>query len=334
MRRTALRPTIVIALLAGALLLAMAMNLQLGSTRLSPGQVMAALLGRGQWMEDLIVVEMRLPRLLVCLLVGSGLAVAGTLLQGLSRNDLASPSTVGVSAGAGLGMMLVLVMYPTAAALRPWILPLGAVAGAIATTAFVFAIAFRRGRVLPARLLLVGIAVGYGASAAMLLLALRMDFVTYSYVTSWMSGSLGGADWKAVRVLAPTICILLPLAYGRARILNVMSLGDAAAASLGARVERERFVAMTLATVITSACVAFSGEIGFLGLAAPHLARRLVGLNHQLLLPAAALCGALLLVVADCLGRQLFAPTEIPAGVFVGVLGGIYFLYLLARSSG
>lgn len=332
MRGTSLRPLSVIALLAGVMVLAMAINLQLGTTRLSPGQVIAALTGHGDWMENLIVVEMRLPRLLVGLLVGAGLAVAGALLQGLSRNDLASPSTVGVSAGAGLGMMLVLVLNPKAAALRSWLLPLGAVAGAIAITAFVFAIAYQRGRVLPARLLLVGIAVGYGASAAMLLLALRMDFVTYSYVTSWMSGSLGSADWKAVRVLAPAVGVLLPLAYGRARILNVMSLGDTAAASLGARVERERFVAMTLATIITSACVAFSGEIGFLGLAAPHLARRLVGMNHRLLLPAAALCGATLLVVADCLGRQLFAPIEMPAGVFVGVLGGIYFLYLLAKA--
>lgn len=334
MRATSLRPTVVLVILGGALAAAMIVSLQLGSTRLSTGQVLGALMGRGGWTENLIVVDMRLPRLLACVLAGAGLSTAGVLLQGLSRNDLASPGTVGVNAGAGLGMMLLLVANPTAAATRPWLLPLGAVCGAIASTAFVFAIAFRGGRVLPARLLLVGIAVGYGASAAMLLLAMRMDFVTYSYVTSWLSGSLAGCGWKEVRVLAPAMALLLPLAYGRARVLDAIGLGDGTAASLGANVERERLVSMTLATALTSVCVAFTGDIAFLGLAAPHLARRLVGWRHAAIFPAAVLCGAALLVIADGLGRQLFAPLEMPAGVLVGVLGGIYFLYLLARTRG
>jgi iron complex transport system permease protein len=334
MASRAVRPLTTIVLMAVLLVAALAVSLQLGTTRLSPSDVLGALLGHGSWLEELIVVQTRLPRVLVCALVGAGLAVAGVLLQGLSRNDLASPSTVGVSAGSGLGMMVLLVFLPREAARQPWLLPLGAVAGAIGTTALVFSIAYRRGRVLPARLLLVGIAVGYGAGAAMLLLALRMDFVTYSYVTSWISGSLAGSDWNAIRVLAPSACILIPAAYSRARALNVMALGDSVAASLGAPVERERLTSMVLATMITSASVAVAGNISFLGLAAPHLARRLVGPDHRALFPAAALCGATLLVVADSLGRQLFAPLEMPAGVFVGVLGGIYFIYLLARSRG
>jgi ferric hydroxamate/heme transport system permease protein len=316
------------------LVTAAAVSINLGSTRLTVSQVAAALVGTGNSLENLVVLEMRLPRLVLSVLIGAGLATAGVLLQGLSRNDLASPSTVGVNAGAGLGIVILLVASPTATAGARWLPPLAAVVGAIVTTALVFALAYRRGSVLPARLLLVGIAVGFGAHAAMLLLSLRMSFVTYSYVVSWMSGTLASGDWKSIRLLAPALAVLLPLANGRARVLDAMSLGDGVAASLGVAIERERLTAMLLATTITSACVALGGQFGFLGLAAPRLARRLVGQSHHVLFPAAALCGAGLLVVADGLGRHLFAPIEMPAGVVVGVLGGVYFLYLLATTKG
>jgi len=333
-RARTLSPVSILVILALTLLLAAAVSIQLGSTRLSVSQVAAALAGTGESLEILVVLEMRLPRLVLSILIGAGLATAGVLLQGLSRNDLASPSTVGVNAGAGLGVVMLLVASPTATAGARWLPPLAAVAGAIVTTALVFALAYRRGSELPARLLLVGIAVGFGAHAAMLLLSLRMSFVTYSYVVSWMSGTLASGDWKSIRLLAPALAVLLPIAYARARVLDAMSLGDGVAASLGVAVERERLAAMLLATTMTSACVALGGQFGFLGLAAPHLARRLVGQNHHVLFPAAALCGAALLVLADGLGRHLFAPIEMPAGVLVGILGGIYFLYLLATSKG
>jgi iron complex transport system permease protein len=188
--------------------------------------------------------------------------------------------------------------------------------------------------VLPTRLLLVGIAVGYGASAAMLLFSLRMDFVTYNRVVTWMSGTLAAADWHSALLVLPCCLVLIPVALSRSRVLNVLSLGDGVAASLGVAAKRELLVCLAVATTLTSACVAICGHIGFLGLVAPHLARRLVGQNHALVFPAASLCGAILLLAADSLGRNLLAPVEIPAGVLVGVLGGIYFLYLLATTKG
>ncbi len=186
---------------------------------------------------------------------------------------------------------------------------------------------------MPSRLLLVGIAIGYGAHAAMLLFSLRMSYVTCNYVVSWMAGSLGSADWKSIQFLLPCCALLVPAAWSRSRVLDTFSLGDRMAASLGVAVERERLFLLGIATVLTSACVALGGHMAFLGLVAPHVARRLVGSNHTLLFPAAALCGAILLLLADSLGRHLFAPTEIPAGVLVGILGGIYFVYLLARAN-
>lgn len=333
-RASALRPATLLWTMMAVLIATAAMSLNLGSTHLSISQVFGALVGRGEWTENLVVLEMRLPRLVVSSLIGAALSVSGVLLQGLSRNELASPSTVGVNAGSGLGIMLVLVLAPLIVVRQPWALPLAAVGGAMLVTVLVFALAYRRGSVLPSRLLLVGIAVSFGANAAMLLLSLQMDFVSYSRIVSWMSGTLSSGDWKSIRLLLPCLLVLLPVAFSRARVLNVFALGDGAAKSLGARVERERLVALSLATVITSACAAIGGQIGFLGLAAPHLARRLVGQDHRVLFPAAALCGATLLTAADSLGRHLFAPVEIPAGVLVGVLGGAYFLHLLATTKG
>jgi ferric hydroxamate/heme transport system permease protein len=316
------------------LVVAAAVSLNLGSTHLSFSHVINTLVGHGEWLDNMIVLEMRLPRMVLGGLIGAGLATAGVLLQGLSRNDLASPSTVGVNAGSGLGIMLALVLAPVAAVRHAWVLPLASVGGALILTVFVFALAFRRGSVLPARLLLVGIAVSFGASAAMLLLSLRMDFVTHSRIVTWMAGSMSSGDWKSIRFLAPCCLLLLPASFSRARNLNTFALGDGVAKSLGVRVERERMIALTLATITTSVCAAIAGQIGFLGLAAPHLARRMVGHDHRVLFPAAALSGATLLIVADSLGRFLFAPVNIPAGVLVGILGGIYFLYLLARTKG
>lgn len=320
-------------LLVLALLATIIVSLDLGSTRMSWSQVAATLIGRGYWIDNLVIFQMRMPRIVMSILVGAGLSVSGVVLQGLTRNDLASPGTVGVSGGSGLGMTFLLVMYPTITATMPMLLPVGAVVGALLTTTLVFALSYRPGILLPSRLLLVGIAIGYGAHAAMLLFSLRMSYVTYSYVVSWLAGTLGSADWKSIQLLLPCCLVLVPAAWSRSRILDTFSLGDQMAASLGVAVERERLLLLGIATVLTSACVAIGGHMAFLGLIAPHLARRLVGHKHLLLFPAAAICGAILLLLADSLGRHLFAPSEVPAGVLVGILGGVYFVYLLARSN-
>jgi iron complex transport system permease protein len=327
-------PRTILILLAVTLVAAMIVTLELGSTRLSWHRILATFLGQGDWLDSLLIFQLRLPRLIMCVLIGSSLAVSGVILQGVSRNDLASPDTVGVNAGSGLGVMLFLVYCPTATTRGSLVMPLVAIAGSLLMTAIVFALAYRRGSVLPSRLLLVGIALGFGAHAAMLLLSMRMGFTTYNSVLSWMAGTLGASDWSSIAFLLPWPLLLIPLVLSRSRILDVFTLGEGIAASLGVNVERQRLLLASLATALTSVCVAIGGHIGFLGLAGPHLARRLVGPRHVVLIPAAALTGATLLVVADGLARHLFAPAELPAGVLVGILGGTYFVYLLATSKG
>ena len=327
-------PRTIILILMALLVAITIISIDLGATRMSLTRVMSTLIGQGSWVDHLVIFDFRLPRILLAILIGMGMATSGVLLQGLTRNDLASPSTVGVNAGSGLGMMFLLVGYPTVATTLPWLLPVGAVAGAVGTTILVFFLAYRRGSVLPSRLLLVGIAIGFGAHAAMLLLSMRMSFTMYNFVVAWMSGTLSSANWKDVHILAPCCLVLAPLAFSRARVLNTFSLGDGVAANLGVAVEHQRLVLLGIATMLTSACVAIGGHIGFLGLAAPHLARRLVGNHHGVLFPVAALCGAILLLLADSLGRHILSPVEIPAGVLVGILGGVYFLYLLVTTKG
>lgn len=323
----------VLASLAALLLVVGIGSLFLGSTRLSWSQLLDAFGNQLDRDVCLLVFQLRLPRVVMGVLMGVGVAVSGVLLQGLSRNDLASPDTVGVNAGTGLGMILLFSLAPSMASQSPTLVPFVAMLGAVAVTSLVFALAYRRGSVLPSRLLLVGIAVSFGAHAATLLLTLRLGHATLKSMLGWMSGTLSGG-WPGVWLVLPWLLLLLPVIVTRARTLDALSLGDAVAASLGVAVERQRLLFLSVATILTSACVAVGGHIGFLGLAAPHLARRLVGNGHGALLPAAALCGAILLLAADTLGRYLFSPIEIPAGVLVGVLGGVYFLYLLAVTRG
>lgn len=332
MRRSPASPLRVVAGLMAVLAITFVVSLTLGSAGVSWSRLPYLLMGRGDAGEQLILFQLRMPRAVVAMLVGAGLAVAGTLLQGLSRNDLASPATVGVEAGSGLGLMFLIIALPMTAARHPMLAPLASILGAVAVAAVVFSLAYRNGSILPARLLLVGIAVGYAVQAAMLLLSLRMNYVTYSYVLNWMSGSLSAADWTGVWMLAIPLGLVAVVAYGKTPLLNVMAIGDEAAASLGVAVQRERLTMIALAAIITSLCAAVAGQIGFIGLVAPHVARKLLGDDYRIVLPVSAICGATLLLLGDALGRQLFQTVEIPAGVFVGVLGGGYFLYLLATT--
>ena len=252
MIRSRRHPTTILLLLTLTLLAVAAVSLDLGSTRMSLGQVAATLLGQGEWIDNLVIFDLRLPRLVLSILIGMGVATSGVILQGITRNDLAGPDTVGVNAGSGLGMTFLLVAYPTAATTMPWLLPVGSVVGAIAITTLVFALAYRRGSVLPSRLLLVGIAIGFGVHAAMLLFSMRMSFSMYNFVVSWMSGTLSASDWKAVWLLTPCCLVLIPMAVSRARVLNTFSLGDGVAMNLGVNVERQRLLLLGTATMLTA----------------------------------------------------------------------------------
>lgn len=330
-RRT--REAVILSLLAVLIVVMFIVSMNTGIMRLSPMEVLHTLLGDGTQQQKLILFDFRLPRIVISLLIGAGFAVSGCILQSLSRNALAEPSTLGINAGAGFAVIIFISFVPATSAGSIFGLPLLALLGAALTAALIYVLAYRREDGLsPTRLILIGIAVGAGIYAFQLILSLRLDPQNFQFVSIWLAGKIWGGDWRFVLALLPWVAILLPFAFYKSRVLNVLNLGDQTSAGLGVPVERQRLVLLAAAVALSGACVAVSGGIGFVGLIAPHLARRLVGPKHQVLLPTCALVGALLLLTADTIGRWILQPSEIPTGIVVALIGAPYFLYLLARS--
>ncbi|KAF6621438.1 iron ABC transporter permease [Paenibacillus sp. EKM102P] len=273
-----------------------------------------------------IVYEVRLPRTLVGLLAGMGLAVAGAILQSLIRNPLASPDVIGISKGAGFAAAAVIFLFPQSPA---YILPLAAFGGAVGTFLILLLLS-RRLTLAPAALALVGVAMG-----AVLMAATQYLIVTHptnvNTALLWMSGSLWGRSWREVISLLPWIIVLLPLVWGSYRKLNIYQLGDETITSLGVHMTRQRLLLLLLAVTLAGISVSAVGAIGFIGLMAPHMARRFVGSHNQWLIPLAALLGANLMLLGDILGRMLIVPREIPIGIMTALVGAPYFVYLLRK---
>ncbi|MFF2016416.1 MULTISPECIES: iron ABC transporter permease [Paenibacillus] len=305
-----------------------------GYIRLSPMDLLRTMFGQGTDKQSLILFDFRLPRIVISLLIGASLAVCGAVMQGISRNALADSGILGINAGAGLMVMLLISFYPTTAAAPVFLLPVVAFVGASLTAALIYALAYKRHQGLsPTRLLLTGVAVAAGMSAAMIVLTLRLNPDKYQFVATWLAGSIWGTSWKFVLSLLPWVLILLPYVFYKSRVMNVLNLGEQTATGLGAPVNKEQFRLLAAAVGLAGASVAVSGGIGFVGLVAPHLARRLVGPKHQYMLPTSALLGALLVITADTIGRWILQPSEIPTGIVVAVIGAPYFLYLLGRKN-
>lgn len=322
----------IIGILSLLIVIAFIISMNTGYIKLSPLEVVRTFFGFGTDKQHLILYEFRLPRIVIAVLVGMGLAVSGCILQGISRNALADPGILGINAGAGLAVMLFISFFPSTTAVPVFFLPILAFSGAGVTAIIIYALAYKRHEgISPMRLLLTGVAVAAGISAAMIVLTLRLSPENYQFVATWLAGSIWGSNWKFVLSLLPWIIILIPFVISKARVLNVLNLGDLTATGLGASIERERRVLLAAAVGLAGASVSVSGGIGFVGLIGPHLARQLVGSKHQILIPASALVGGLLVLIADTIGRWILQPSEIPAGIVVAVIGAPYFLYLLSR---
>lgn len=309
-------------------------SLNLGHIKIAPLNVLLTLIGEGTAQEQLVLFDFRLPRMVIALLIGIGLAVSGTILQGVSQNGLADPGILGINAGAGLAVVLFIYFFQGSATslgtLGIFVLPLSALIGAIFAAFLIYTIAWKKG-ISPIRLILVGIGINAAFGAGLIIIQLRMDPNDFMQATVWLSGSIWGTNWKYVLSVLPWILILIPIAIYKARFLNVLNLGDAIATGLGAAVEKERRKLLLLSVALAGSCVAVGGGISFLGLVSPHLARRLVGSRNQIVLPVASLIGALILLVSDMIGKNILAPSEVPVGLIVSIIGAPYFIYLLIK---
>ena len=279
--------------------------------------------------QDSIVWLIRAPRVVLGALVGAGLALVGTALQAVTRNPLADPHLLGVSSGAALGAVIVVLYLGEFIGLLS--LPLAAFVGALVSMLLVLAIASRGGRLESERLLLAGVAVSFVMMAASNLLLFLGDHHAASSVIFWMLGGLGLARWELLWLPALCLALALLLLLGLARALNALMAGEHSAVSLGLEPRRVRLLVFVCASLLTGVLVSLSGAIGFVGLILPHVARFLVGAEHRRLLPVSALLGALFLVWVDVAARTLLAPQDLPIGIATAAIGGVFFVLLLRR---
>ncbi|GLK56576.1 iron complex transport system permease protein [Methylopila capsulata] len=316
---------------ASALVVLLALaGLRLGDVSIAWADIFAALADPAAAPPDvaMIVFDLRLPRVLSAGLVGMALGVAGAITQALLRNPLAEPGTLGVNAGAALAVTVLTVAYPASS---PFLTPWAGFVGAGAMTAAVWALSWRSGAT-SLRIILIGVGLSSLAGAGITLLTALGDARDVHRAFVWLSGSVYDANWAQVSALGLWLAPTLALCLLASRALDVASLGAAAARSVGQDVIRFQGFIILLCAMVSGAAVAVSGLIAFVGLIAPHAARRLVGWRHSRIVPAAALIGAAIVMTADLIGRVAFAPIQIPAGVLTALIGAPVFGFALWRA--
>ena len=298
-----------------------------GSLTIPPARVLRTLTGSGLPQDVFVIQTLRLPRVLVGMMVGAALGLSGALLQALFRNPLAAPDLLGVTGGASVAAVAFLT-YGQALSIR-WLPPI-AFTGAIVVALLIHLLAWKGGAAA-LRLILVGIGFKAATTALTTLFIVKSPIYLTSRAMLWLTGSVYGTTWADVGLIAPWLGVLGLLAWSQARHVDVLQLGDEVAGGLGGAPHRRRTALLLLAAALSGCAVAVGGAIGFVALLAPHIARWLVGPGFMGLVPAAALTGGLMVVVADTVGRTAFAPLDVPVGVLTSAVGAPFFLYLLYR---
>lgn len=316
-----------------------------GAMHMSPMQVLAILLGKTgihlpvAYEENMpgVLWMIRLPRVVLSVLIGAGLGLAGASLQGLFRNPLADPGLIGVSSGASMAAVVMIIVqnalpvFQHAPILNYYALNMAAFAGAVITTLVIFRVARTGGQAVISTLLLAGIAVRALCESVVGLMTYLANNEQLRSISFWSLGSLGGASWQTVGGVAPFILIPLIMLPRLAPALNLMALGEREAMHSGVRIPKLKALLVVLATMAVAAGVAVAGIIGFIGLIVPHMVRQFTGPDYRLLIPGAALSGAVLLTVADLLSRTIVAPAELPVGIITAIIGAPFFLWLIIK---
>lgn len=319
-------------IIAIILLLGFIYSVSTGQSSLSLQELWQTVLGNGTPRQELVLFQFRIPRMILGFLVGGALAIAGMLLQAISRNALADPGILGINAGAGLSMMLFLLLQNSSTGLHTYVQPLYALLGGFIVVALLFLLSYDRNQgIIPIRLIYTGIAVAAAISAFMIVLTFVLDPSQYQMIKVWLAGNIGNSNWSHVYAMLPWLLIIVPLLIRSHLILDVLRLNDPVVISLGVSLNKYRVWFLVCSVLLAAPAVAVSGSIGFVGLVVPHLVRRLFR-GHKIMIPACLLIGGGLVVIADALGKMVVANTEIPAGVIVALIGAPYFLYLLIKS--
>ncbi|WP_125714881.1 FecCD family ABC transporter permease [Companilactobacillus kedongensis] len=315
------------------MIILMIVNLNTGEMNVSYNDIFNLIIGRGTYTQSMVVFDFRMPRIMITLLVGFSLAIAGSVIQTTTQNPMADTSFLGINSGAGIAVMLFIALVKNQDA-HMFLLPILALVGALVSTFLVFLFAFKKkDGITPNRLLLTGVALSGCFSSIMVLLTLKMSPENYQFVMNWLTGSIWGTSWEFILIALPWLIICTVLIFSKLTILDSFNLGDDAAQSLGISLKKERIILISLAVILAGVSVSISGGIGFIGLITPNLARRVIGFKHSHQLVLSGILGSFLLLAADTLGQLISASSEIPVGIIVALIGAPYFVYILTRSN-
>ena len=326
---------IVLVVLIALLLISFMVTLCWGTYKISPSQVLNTLLGNGSKLQNTAIMSIRLPRMLVGIFVAIALSTAGCILQTITKNDLADTGIIGINAGASVAAVL-FITYSTGAyyselgQLSIFVLPFMAIIGAGVSALIIYMMSSRKG-IKPKRLLLIGIGLNAGLNAFITFFTFRGGIGDYNRVLVWTSGSLWGSGWTYAKVIIPIVALMFIVVLLNHKKLDVLNLSDELAISLGLNLEKERKKFLTFAVILAGTATAFAGNIGFLGLISPHIARKLVGSYHKNFIIISAMISIIIVILADAVSRNLFSPIEIPVGITVSIFGVPYFIYLMMK---
>ncbi|HAR6147311.1 TPA: iron ABC transporter permease [Staphylococcus pseudintermedius] len=315
------------------LMLAIVWNLTTGEYAMSYGQIIQTFLGQGDAADRLILIDFRLPRVVITLLAGIALSMSGAVLQSVTKNPLAEPGILGINAGSGFAIALFVSLGQIHADQFVYVLPIVSMLGGLGTALAIFILSYQGDKGLsPASMVLIGVGMATALSGAALTIMATFNKEQSEFIATWLAGNIWGDTWPFVFAFLPWLIVLVPFLFIKSETLNILNTNDTVSKALGIRLNKERFILVLVAVTLSSVAVAVAGAIGFIGLMGPHIAKSIVGPRHQLFLPIAIIIGALLLVVADTLGKIPLQPSGLPTGLIVAVIGAPYFLYLMYRT--
>ncbi len=307
-------------------------GLSVGTSNISFARVIQTLLGNGINNEEFIIKSVRLPRIITSMIVGGALACSGAIMQGVTGNPLASPGIIGITSGASLGIIINLYLWQSQGTISIISLPLSAVIGGVTSFIIIYSLSLKH-RLSPYKLVLNGIAINACINAIIVTLSLRLTPTNHTIASAILNGSLTNISWDVISVSAVLIIILFFYCLYKVRYLNILSLGDELALGLGVSLENERKKMLLLTVAFASIAAWTAGNMSFVGLLAPHIARKLVGSNYNRLLSTSALVGMLLVLISDTIARTIISPEVLPVGIVVSIIGAPYMLYLLFKQS-
>lgn len=326
---------IIVIILSSLLLLSLILYLSWGSYKISPLDIIKTIFGEGTKLQKSALLNIRVPRMLVGVSVGIALSTAGALLQTITKNELADSGVIGINAGAAVAAVIFISLkttnyYSELGSFSIYVLPFMAIIGAGISAAVIYLLSSRN-KVRPKRLLLIGLGINAGLNAFITFFTFRGGVSDYNRVLIWISGSLWGSGWNYAKIMTPLVVLMFILVLLNHKKLDVLNLSDEHAICLGLNLNNERKKFLTIAVILAGTATAFAGNIGFIGLISPHIARKLVGPYHKNFLVIAAVISAVIILIADSLSRNLFSPIEIPVGITISILGVPYFIYLMMK---